>query len=426
MKKFKKILLITVPAFFVFAVLGLTGLSPARAAGPPAVNLGTAGNFAILSKAGITNTGSSLITGNIGASPISSAAMNTVWCSMIAGTIYGVDGPAQYVGSGDTTCFAGNPPLANKTLVDNAVANMETAYTDAAGRTPGVGANLNVGGGTLSGQNFVPGTYTWGTPVTITGDITLTGSATDVWLFQIAGTLNISSAKKVILSGGAQVKNVFWQVTGATTLGTYSTFNGNILDQTNIALQTGAVLNGRALAQTAVTLDANAVTIASAATTQWNLVGNYTLTFTCVTGCSGDYLHTMNIATQNSTGDFSGTGFYNPDNTITWDINGNTIGNGLTYVINYTGVGSPYTINGSGTIDQNGNMSGTAAGPGQTFTWKTTNDIAEAIVGAGVKPAECTGNYTKVIHGTNGANTLNGTSGNDIIFGYGGNDKING
>jgi hypothetical protein len=112
---------------------------------------------------------------------------------------------------------------------------------------------------TSGASHLRPGVYKWSTGLIIPTDVTLSGSKNSVWIFQIAGTLNISSAKKVILKGGAQAQNVFWQVAGATTLGTNSTFNGNILDKTNIAVQTGAVLNGRALAQTAVTLQANTV-----------------------------------------------------------------------------------------------------------------------------------------------------------------------
>ena len=90
--------------------------------------------------------------------------------------------------------------------------------------------------------------------MTIPTNVTLTGSSTSVWIFQIAGTLNISSGKRVILSGGAHARNIFWQVAGQTSLGTTSVFNGNILGKTAIVIKTGAKLNGRALAQTAVTL----------------------------------------------------------------------------------------------------------------------------------------------------------------------------
>src|SRR6185369_1148186 len=105
---------------------------PGAGTGPAPVNLMSilTNNFAILTKTGITNTGShtTRITGNIGSSPISSAAMNNVFCSEITGTIFGVD--AAYVGSGSQVCYAGNPPASNKTLVDNAILDLGTAYAD--------------------------------------------------------------------------------------------------------------------------------------------------------------------------------------------------------------------------------------------------------------------------------------------------------
>lgn len=210
----------------IFTVFALTSPITALAAGPALVNLGTAGNFAILSKAGITDIPSSIITGNIGTYPISGSAIG-VTCPEVTGIIYSRDA------AGPLPCR-----VINSSLLNTAVNNMGTAYTNAAGRAPGVGPNLNLGSGTLSGLILAPGTYTWNTPgnVTVTGDITLIGTATDVWIFQISGTLNISSGKKIILGGSAQASNIFWQVAGATTLGTYSTFNGNILDQTMIAL----------------------------------------------------------------------------------------------------------------------------------------------------------------------------------------------
>lgn len=264
MKKFNaKLTLIVFAISFVFgtAVPNFT-----LAAGPPAVDLLSAANFTILSESGITNTGghSSIISGNIGSSPITSAAMDDVFCSEMNGTIYGVN--AAYVGNGNQACFAGNPPLSNKTLVDNAVIHMEAAYGDAAGRVPANGTNLY--GGIIGGQTFTPGIYKWTTDVSMASDVTLSGGANDVWIFQITGNLSLASAGsvpagiKVLLLGGARASNIFWQVGGLTgaTLGTYSTFNGNILTAKQIIIQTGAVLNGRALAQTQVTLDANTVT----------------------------------------------------------------------------------------------------------------------------------------------------------------------
>ena len=248
--------------FFVFI---LVRPNFALAAGPMPVNLLSANNFTILSETGITNTGShtTSITGNIGSSPITGAAMNTVFCSEILGTIYGVD--MAYVGNGNQTCYAGNPPLANKTLVDNAVLDMQTAYLDAASRIIPDGTELYAGN--IGGQIFTPGLYKWSTDVSIPNSITLSGGANDVWIFQIAGNLNVASSGsvptgvKVILFGGAQAANVFWQVGGVTgaTLGTYSTFNGNILTAKQIIIQTGVNFSGRALAQTQVTLDANLI-----------------------------------------------------------------------------------------------------------------------------------------------------------------------
>jgi hypothetical protein len=135
---------------------------------------------------------------------------------------------------------------------------MQTAYTNAAGRTLPTATEL--GAGDISGLTIAPGLYKWGTGVSVNSDVTLAGSANDVWIFQIAQGLTVASGKKVILSGGAQAKNIFWQVGSSADIGTTAQFNGNILAQTSINLRTGATLNGRALAQTAVTLDANTVT----------------------------------------------------------------------------------------------------------------------------------------------------------------------
>jgi len=217
--------------------------------GPPPVLLGLAANFADLSKAGITDVPSSAIIGSIGASPISGAAIG-VTCAEVTGTIFSVNA------AGPAPCSVIDP-----VMLTTAVSNMETAYTDAAGRPAGVGPNLNLGAGTVAGQTLVPGTYTWGSNVTITTDLTLNGGPADVWIFQITGTLDLSPNMKVILTGGALPKNIFWQVAGAVTLFPGSHFEGNILAKTNIAMQTGASINGRLLAQTGVSLQQNAVTI---------------------------------------------------------------------------------------------------------------------------------------------------------------------
>lgn len=226
------------------------------AVGRAPVLLGTAGDFVILSKAGITNVSSSAVTGNIGTSPISAAFIG-VTCPEITGTIYGVD--AAYTGNGNTACFAGSPPAANKTLVDNAVLDMGTAFNDAAGRTTPDFTEL--GAGDISGLTLAPGLYKWGTGVLITNaGVTLSGGANDVWIFQVDQDLTVSNSAVVTLTGGAQAKNIFWQVNGKATLGTAADFKGIILSKTLISLATGAVVNGRLYAQTEVTLQMNTVT----------------------------------------------------------------------------------------------------------------------------------------------------------------------
>jgi len=226
------------------------------AAGPAVVNLRTAGAMVILAKAGITNVPTSSITGNIGASPITAASMDNITCNEISGTIYGAD--AAYTGNGDVSCFAGTAP--DTTLVANAVLDMATAYTDAVGRTLPDFTELYAGD--LSGQTLVPGLYKWSTDVLVSTDMTLDGASNDVWIFQVAGDVIMADASRIYLSGGAQAKNIFWQVGGGTgaVIGTTAHFEGIILAEKAITINSGASVSGRLFAQTAVTLDQNAVT----------------------------------------------------------------------------------------------------------------------------------------------------------------------
>jgi len=244
----------TVTALAISIVLIFAGPVTTLAASPATVNLGTASNFVILAKTGISTTGTTSVVGNIGISPAEA--------TYITGFALTLPSEGAFSTSALVTGKVYAPSYANPTptTLTTAVLDMQTAYTDAAGRAPTV---TELGAGNIGGMTLVPGVYKWSTGVTIPTDVTLSGGANDVWIFQIAQNLNISPATKIILSGGAQASNIFWQVAGQTTIGTTAVFNGNILDQTAIVLNTGAVLNGIALAQSAVTLDSNTITAPS-------------------------------------------------------------------------------------------------------------------------------------------------------------------
>ncbi|MGC9968936.1 MAG: ice-binding family protein [Minisyncoccia bacterium] len=250
MKKINKnsIVIVLVVSF----VLSLVG-QVAFAAGPAAVNLGSAGNFVILAKTGISTTGSTSIVGDIGVSPAAASYITGFGLMLDISNAFSTS--ALVTGKVYAADYAAPTP----TTMTTAISDMQTAYTDAAGRTNPT--QTEMGAGNIGGDTLVPGLYKWSTNVTIPTDVTLSGGPNDVWIFQIAGNLVMSSATHIILSGGAQASNVFWAVAGQTTIGTTAAFNGNILDQTTIVLNTGATLSGRALAQAAVTLQSNAVTM---------------------------------------------------------------------------------------------------------------------------------------------------------------------
>ena len=221
--------------------------------GPAPVNLGTAGNFVILAKTGVSTTGTTAVVGDIGVSPV--AASYITGFSLIADSTNTFSTSSVVTGKLYAADYAPPTPAGMTT----AVSDMETAFTDAAGRT--LPDFTELGAGDISGLTLVPGLYKWGTGVLITNaGATLSGGANDVWIFQIAQDLTVNNSAIITLSGGAQAKNIFWQVSGQATLGTAADFKGIILSQTLISLNTGAKMNGRALAQTAVTLDATAIT----------------------------------------------------------------------------------------------------------------------------------------------------------------------
>lgn len=214
---------------------------------------GTASNFVILAKTGISNVPTSAITGNMGVSPISFTALT--------GFSLTVDGSGVFSTSAQVTgkVYASDYAVPTPTDLTTSVLEMQTAYTDAAGRAPDY---TELGAGNIGGMNLGPATYKWGTGVLIPTNVTLTGGANDVWIFQIAQDLTVSAGAQVILAGGALAKNVYWQIAGGTgvSIGTTAHVEGIIMTAKAITINTGASVLGRLLAQTAVTLDQNVVT----------------------------------------------------------------------------------------------------------------------------------------------------------------------
>ncbi|KAK4698228.1 hypothetical protein P7C70_g8054, partial [Phenoliferia sp. Uapishka_3] len=225
--------------------------SVAFAAGPAPVNLGTAGNYAILAKTGVSTVPQSSITGDLGASPVAKTYY-TGFSTTDSET--GTYATSQQVNG---RLYAANDASPTPSVLTTAVSDMQTAFTDAASRSnPDY---LNLGGGTVSGYTFAPGLYNWGSDVQITADCYVNGTANDTWIFQISGELTVASATKLILSGGAAPGNIVWVVSQSVTLGSTSEFNGIMLGQTALHMNTGASINGRLLAQSAVTLQSATV-----------------------------------------------------------------------------------------------------------------------------------------------------------------------
>jgi len=231
------------------ASLQVVAAAPVAMQGPAAVNLGSAANFVALAKTGISTTGTTSIVGDIGVSP--AAASFITGFGLIADSSNTFSTSPRVSGKVYAAGYAAPTPA----YMTAAISDMQTAFTNAAGRSNPDFTELYAGD--ISGRTLVPGLYKWGTGLLVTSaGVTLSGGANDVWIFQVAQDFTVSNGAVVTLIGGAQARNVFWQVSGKATLGTGAALKGNLMSQTLISLATGASVSGRVLAQTAVTLDA--------------------------------------------------------------------------------------------------------------------------------------------------------------------------
>jgi hypothetical protein len=214
------------------------------------VNLRTAGFYAVLAKSGISSVPVSHITGNIAVSPVAATAITGF--SLTAG-VSGVSATSPQVTG---LVYAADYTAPTPSNLTTAIGDMILAFTDAAGRAPMV---TELGAGNIGGMTLAPGVYKWGTGLLIPTELTLNGSATDVWVFQVAQDLDLAAASQVVLTGGAVPKNVFWQVAGLVVLGTTAHLEGVILTKTSVAMLTGASITGRLFAQTAVTIQGSTI-----------------------------------------------------------------------------------------------------------------------------------------------------------------------
>jgi hypothetical protein len=227
------------------------------------VLLGTAGDYTILTKSGISTVPDSVITGDIGVSPIAATAITGFSLTMDAGGEYWTSKQVVKI-PGDVNpgrAFAANNAAPIPSHLTTAVSNMETAYTDAASR-PFAADRLNLGLGILGGEGpggdpdfpLTPGVYTFRTDVHIAKDIYFEGSSTDVFIIQMTGNLEQVGGTMVHLLGGALAKNIYWQAAGHVIVGLGAHLEGILLVKTDVLFETGSSLTGRVLAQTACVL----------------------------------------------------------------------------------------------------------------------------------------------------------------------------
>ena len=197
-----------------------------------AVDLGIADSFAIIAYTSITSAPTSNITGKVGLKPGTRSLINL--------------NPATEVVGGLDEIYAGDDIGDPSDYMNMAREDLIGAYRDIVSR-PADADKVEAYGGNPSGKILPPGIYKWSNGAAINSDITLEGSATDIFIFQITGDLSIAPKVRIVLSGGARAKNIYWQVSGKVTLESTTVVQGTIMSQLTFEMKSLAQLNGRAL-----------------------------------------------------------------------------------------------------------------------------------------------------------------------------------
>jgi hypothetical protein len=214
------------------------------------VNLGTAGEYVILSKTGISTVPSSKITGDIGVSPIAATAITGF------GLIMHSEGQFSEASQITGKAFAADYGGVTATSLTTAVSDMQTAYADAAARAPDY---TNVGGGAIGSLTLSTGVYSFDVDISFDSDVTFTGTDKDVFILQTTGSVLQAAGTNVLLDG-VLAKNIFWQVAGQVEVGAGAHMEGVVLVKTDALFMTGSSLEGRVLAQTACNLQQAVIT----------------------------------------------------------------------------------------------------------------------------------------------------------------------
>ncbi len=341
---------------------------------PASVNLGKAGAFAVLAGTTVTNTGPSVIMGNLGVSP------GTAVTGFPPGTV--VHGA---INAGDAVAAA-------------AQTDLTTAYNAAAGLAP----DQDLTGQDLGGQTLTAGVYKFDSSAGLTGTLTLNGQGNPhaEFVFQIGSTLTTASASNVVFTNGARACNVFWQVGSSATLGTGTAFAGNILALTSITATTGTSVDGRLLARNgAVTLDTNAVqragcghaapsiTVSKSASPTSRPAPGGSFMFTVTVHNTSTEAVTLTSLTDNVYGDLNGQGTC---------ATGGTIAAGQSYTCTFSGqfvgkAGDSQTDTVTAVATDSSNQTATASGSATVTLTKGKGapsgyiEICKHAAGPGVK-----------------------------------------